>query len=334
MKFTRTKQLMFTNNKWWVWKTTTSFNIAKMFAKNWYKTVIIDLDPQCNISRLALWESFFENDTLKENDILSVLKWLISWRSDVDDSVVFTELWDNLSILPWNIWLSSFESILSNSFNEAAAGQQRGFFISSAITRFLKRKWLYEEIDLFVIDTNPSLSQLNKSIFLWVNYFVVPMNPDAFNHQGIENIWTFFENEKKNWHMSAKVIWEEKWIPTNEMLHWESIFLWYIINSYNVYSKKPISSQKKWIDILPNQVKNHLSLKQSKNWLVELSWSKPIWEIQDYGQLSTLSQEKSKAIFEITEQEAWTIGTIDNLKKSREEFQVIYEELLDRLTKW
>jgi len=75
-------------------------------------------------------------------------------------------------------------------------------------------------------------------------------------------------------------------------------------------------------------------IKQSKNWLVELSWQKPIWEIQDYGQLSTLSQEKSKAIFEITEKEAWMIWTIDNLKKSKEEFQIIYDELLDRLNKW
>ena len=77
-----------------------------------------------------------------------------------------------------------------------------------------------------------------------------------------------------------------------------------------------------------------IDIKQSKNWLVELSWQKPIWEIQDYGQLSTLSQEKSKAIFEITEKEAWMIWTIDNLKKSKEEFQIIYDELLDRLNKW
>jgi len=69
---------------------------------------------------------------------------------------------------------------------------------------------LYEEIDLFIIDTNPSLSPLNKTIFLGVDYFLVPMNPDAFNHQGIENLGNFLEQEKRNWHTTSKVLAKEK----------------------------------------------------------------------------------------------------------------------------
>jgi hypothetical protein len=69
------------------------------------------------------------------------------------------------------------------------------------------------------------------------------------------------------------------------------VFLGYIINSYNVYNKKPIYSQNKWIEVLPEQIKTHLSHKQSKNGLVEMSYQKPLGSIQDYGQLATLSQE-------------------------------------------
>jgi len=325
---------MFTNNKWWVWKTTSSFNIAKMFAKNWYKTVIIDLDPQCNISRLALWDEFMNNNLFSNDNIYKVLENIITWKWDINSYVQFTSLSDNLSILQWSIKLSSFERMLSTWFNESSAGEMRWFVITSAIDRFLKEKGLNEKIDLFIIDTNPWLTQLNKALFLWVDYFVLPNNPDIFNIQWIENIGAFFEKEKKNWALTSAVLARSNNIPSNYVLRWESLFTWYIINSYNVYSKKPISSQKKWIDVLPEQIKNHLSLKQSKNWLVELSWKRSIWTIQDYGQLSTLSQEKSKAIFEITEKEAWLIWTIDNLKKSKEEFQAIYEELLERLERW
>jgi cellulose biosynthesis protein BcsQ len=325
---------MFTNNKWWVWKTTSCYNIASMFAKNWFKTVMIDLDSQCNLSRLALWEDFFENDELKTKDIYAVLKWVIQWKADVDFNVEFTKIWENLSLLPWNIKLSEFESILSNAYNEAASWLERWFFISSAIDRFLRRKWLYEEIDLFIIDTNPSLSVLNKTIFLWTNYFVVPMNPDAFNHQWIENLWNFFTNEKRNWQLSWKVIWKEKEIAWNEILEAEALFIWYFINSYNVYNKKPISSQSRWIEKLPEQVKKNLSYKHWRNWLVEISYKEKIWYIQDYWQLSTLSQESLKAIFEITEKEAKLIWTIDNLNKAKEEFQILYDEILKRLKMW
>jgi len=147
-----------------------------MFAKNGFKTVLIDLDSQCNLLRLALWEDFFENDELKTKDIYAVLKWLIEWKSDINKEIEFAKIWENLFLLPWNIQLSKFENLLATWFNEASAWAIRWYTITSAIDRFLKQKWLYEEIDIFIIDTNPSLSQLNKTIFLWTDYFVVPMN--------------------------------------------------------------------------------------------------------------------------------------------------------------
>ncbi len=321
---------MLTNNKWWVWKTTLSYNIAKMFAKNWYKTILIDLDPQCNLSRLALWEDFFDNEEEK-NDIISVLGWLIEWTSDIRKNTNFTKISENLSILPWNIKLSNFDRMLSNSFNEASSGQLRWYVITSAIDRFLREKWLDEEIDIFIIDTNPSLSQLNKAIFLWTDYFLVPTNPDTFNHQWVENIWDFFYEERRNWNLTSKVLARANNITSGNILNGEPIFIWYVINSYNVYSKKPISSQDKRIKRLPEQIKKHLSLKQSKNGLVELSHKKPIWYVQDYGQLSTLSQDKLKAIFEITKEEAGHIWTIENLEKSKDEFDEIFREVLWRV---
>jgi len=334
MIFPRTKQLMFTNNKWGVWKTTSAYNIAKMFAKNGYKTVLIDLDSQCNLSRLALWENFFEDERLKDKDIYAVLKWLISWTSDINKNIEFTNIWDNLFLLPWNIQLAKFETFLSTGFNEASWGNIRWYNITSAIDRFLKQKWLYEEIDLFIIDTNPSLSGLNKTIFLWTDYFIVPMNPDAFNHQWIENLWWFYEESKKNWNLTAKILAKDWDIPSSSVLNWEALFLWYFINSYNVYNKKPISSQNRWIEKLPEQVRKNLSYKHWRNWLVDISYKEKIWYIQDYWQLSTLSQEKLKAIFDITEEEASLYWTIENLHKAQEEFQIIYEKILERLKMW
>lgn len=166
------------------------------------------------------------------------------------------------------------------------------------------------------------------------DYFVVPMMPDAFNHQGIENIGNFFEQERRNWNMTAKILSRTQNISAGSVLTGEPVFLGYIINSYNVYSKKPITSQRTWIERLPNQIKQNLSLKHCKNGLVEVSYTEPLGQVQDYGQLSTLSQDKHKAIFEITEQEARVYGTQENLKKSQEEFETITTNLIERLKKW
>ena len=53
MKFIRTKKLVFINHKWWIWKTTIAYNTAVKFAEKGYKTVLVDLDPQCNLSRFS-----------------------------------------------------------------------------------------------------------------------------------------------------------------------------------------------------------------------------------------------------------------------------------------
>lgn len=334
MNFPRSKQIVFANNKWGVWKTTLSYNIGKTLSQKGYKVAFIDLDPQCNLSRLALWDTFVEENLFSWDTIYKVLKGIITGGADIDLSVNLIPLEENLSILQGSLSLSNFENILVNSFNEAATGQERGFFVTSAIQRFLRKKGLSDEIDIFIIDTNPSLSQLNKAIFLGTDYFLTPMIPDAFNHQGIENLWTFLEREKRNWTITAKVLANDNDIPSSQVLPWDPIFLGYLLNSYNVYAEKPIKTHQRWIDKLPEKIKESLSLKHWKNGLVELSYSTPIGYVQDYGQLPSLAQEEQKAIFEFTRQEIKEIGTRENLEKSKQEFQEIWEEIIERISRW
>src|SRR3989338_5207231 len=91
MKFTRSKKLVFTNNKGGVGKTTLAFNCAVAFAKAGYKTAIIDLDPQCNITRPAMGDDFYEKTLFSQNEktIYDVLKGVIEGGSDIDLAVQF-----------------------------------------------------------------------------------------------------------------------------------------------------------------------------------------------------------------------------------------------------
>jgi len=66
MKFPRSKKLVFFNNKGGVGKTTLAYNTAVQFANKSYKTVLVDLDPQCNLTRLALGEEYYENTIFSE----------------------------------------------------------------------------------------------------------------------------------------------------------------------------------------------------------------------------------------------------------------------------
>lgn len=335
MKFPRSKKLIFVNNKGGVGKTTLAFNCAVSFAKQGYKTAIIDLDPQCNITRLAMGEEYYALTLFSETEktIFDVLKGVIQGGSDIDTSVQFLQVKasENLYLLKGDINLSTYEALLTTAYNQAAAGQQIGYFQTSAIDRFLRDKGLNEEIDIFIIDTSPSLGLLNQIILLGADYFIVPMMPDAFSVQGIENLGIVFEKWKQNWKVTGKALSGDT--ENRFVLSGDGLFIGYIINSYNVYGKQPIKDHQHWIEEIPKKVKIFLSEKHGRNGLVEKSWKNPLAVIQDYGRIPAKCQEIGVAIFDLDPSliDDIQVGTKENIEKAKEEFKHLSGEIIQVL---
>ncbi|KKR04213.1 MAG: Cobyrinic acid ac-diamide synthase [Parcubacteria group bacterium GW2011_GWC2_39_14] len=339
MKFTRTKKILFTNNKGGVGKTTLAFNCAMSFAKQGYKTVLVDLDPQCNLSRLAVGDNEYEKTLFSsaEKDVFDVLRGVIEGGSDIDLSVPFISVKNgigNLFLLKGSVNLSLYENLLVSAYGLAASGQQLGYFQTSAIDRFLREKGLNEEVDVFVIDTSPGLSLLNQIIFLGADYFTVPMMPDAFSVQGIENLGTMYEKWKQNWKVTGKALsgnTENKYV-----LSGEGLFIGYIINSYNVYAKQPIKDHRHWIEEIPQKVKTYLAEKHGRNGLVEQSWKNPLAIIQDYGRIPAKCQEVGMAIFDLDPDLVEEVhqGTKENIEKSKLEFAELSQKILKILAEY
>ncbi len=336
MKFPRSKKILFTNNKGGVGKTTLAFNCAVTFAKKGYKTVLVDLDPQCNLSQLAMGGNQYEKTLFssEEKDIYDVLKGITEGGSDINLTIPFIPIKENLLLMKGNINLSLYESILTNAYGQAAVGQKLGYFQTSAIDRLLREKGLNEEIDIFVIDTSPSLSLLNQVIFLGSDYFVVPTMPDAFSVQGIENLGSIFEKWKYNWKITGKALSGDT--ENKLILSGEGLFIGYIVNSYNVYGKKPIKDHRYWMEELPKKVKTYLSEKHCRNGLVEASWKDSLAEIQDYGRIPAKCQEIGSAIFDLDPIYIEEIqqGTKENIEKAKEEFDKLSDKILRILTQY
>ncbi len=332
MRFTRSKKLVFFDNKGGVGKTTLAYNTAVKFAENGYKTVLIDLDPQCNLSLLAMGDYFIKEHLIpNEGDIYTVLRKVIDGGGDINLNVDFEKIGPtgNLFLLPGSSNLSQYENSLIASWGEAASGQERGFFSTSAISRFLDKKALSDDIDIFIIDTSPTLGLLNRVVFLDSDYFVTPLMPDAFSIQGIQNLGSIFAEWRENWKVTAKVLAKNKSISADKVLDGDSLFIGYTVNSYNQYGKQPIKVNRDWIEQIPGLVKENISEKHSKNGLVEKSWREPLSVMKDYGTLSPASQDKNKAIFNLIAGEDFqnVQGTRETLEQAQEEFETLYKNL-------
>lgn len=302
MRFPRPKKIVFYNNKGGVGKTTLAFHVGVELARKGLKTALIDLDPQCNLTLQTLGATFYENNLFSEQakTIYDVLKAKVEGSGDIDTTIKPKHVRDNLFILPGDIQLSLYENLLLSGYNDAAAGNLRGYSDTSAIDRYLNEVGASEKIDAFIIDTSPSLGVLNRIIFLGAEYFIVPITPDSYSVQGVKNLGVIFENWKKNWKNTAQAAAVAGRTPVNQVLRGDALFIGYVINSFNVYDKRVVRRQADWLEKIPNEVKIFLSEKHGRNGLVEQSWKKPLGEMQDYGQLTAISME-NKAVVEIGE---------------------------------
>lgn len=338
MKFPRSKKVIFANNKGGVGKTTLAFNCAVSFAEKGYKAVLVDLDPQCNLSRLAMGEEYYREHLFSDSEktIADVLKGVVEGGADIDLRVRFLSVQasPNLSLLKGDINLSVYESLLITAYGQAAAGQQIGYFQTSAIDRFLREKGLSEQVDIFVIDTSPSLGLLNQMIILGADYFVVPMLPDAFSVQGIENLGIVYERWKINWRNSARALAGNT--ETKFVLPGDPLFIGYMVNSYNVYGEQPIADHRAWMEKIPAKVREYLSEKHCRNGLVETSWKNPLQIIQDYGRIPSKCQELGVAIFDLNPSLVADHhqGTKENIEKSKEQFSALSDNMLKVLSSY
>ena len=337
MKFTRSKVLTFFNNKGGVGKTTLSYNCSVYFARLGYKVCMIDLDPQCNLTRLSVGEEELENSFFsnKNKTIYDVIEGIVTAKGDIDQSIIPQKLKnDNLYIMRGDQRLSNYDDLLAGYYAQAAGGNEAGYRQTSAISRYIKYSGMEQQFDIFIIDTSPTLGSLNKIILLDTDYFVVPVNPDAFSLQGIENLGLKLEEWKRNWKNTAQALAGK--IQSELVLKGEGLFIGYILNSYNVYAKKLIRNHDRWAQLIPEKVKTYLSERHSRNGLVAMSSANALGNIQDYGLMPAKCQEESIALFELDPETIANnqVGTKENIEKSKVEFETLANNILSILEKY
>ena len=160
------KILTFYNHKGGVSKTSTTFNIAHLLAEMGKKVLVVDADPQCNITELLIGDIIAKYDaemesTGKENEIpgttlLNILLPRISGDiPEVDiNAVESIKVKDNLFLIRGDVQLSSIEDSLSEAHQQRFSTnihEKRTYVaIGDFLTRFGKKN-SFVYIYLFII---------------------------------------------------------------------------------------------------------------------------------------------------------------------------------------
>lgn len=172
-----TKTIAVINHKGGVGKTTSALNIAGGLAKKGNKTLLIDLDPQADLT-VALGCSD-QNDNLYET--------LINGKS-----FVYEKIEEDLDLVTSSLKLADAEIEL---FSQMAREQK--------LQKALNRKNGY---DYIIIDCPPSLNQLTINALVAADYILIPLVAEYFSLKALNSIVKIVEAIQNNFNSNLKVL--------------------------------------------------------------------------------------------------------------------------------
>lgn len=346
-----TRILTLYNHKGGVSKTTTTFHLAHALAEfHGKKVLVVDADPQCNLTELCLTPLIEELDSKEEQTgspqelpgttILDALgPRLDGDRADVDvASIKLVELpskWP-IWILRGDIGLSEAEDKLSYAHSQRMTSdmhQKRNYV---AIHDMLRRLGAREKFDYILVDVGPSAGALTRSCFLSCDLFLVPVAPDRFNYQAIKSLTRIL----KRWIEEHRQV-----VPDFQKLSLNVAtkppqFRGLIVQRFQKYRGRAKPGYRLWMDRIPERASKLLlpdlvASAVSKEVVFDACLTDPrAAEIPDFASLAPMMLTHACPVWRLTkEQTEWTGNVWDDRNAEMKKLAELFNGLAVRLLK-
>jgi cellulose biosynthesis protein BcsQ len=192
------KSVCFFNNKGGVGKTTLIANLAAELAFNSKKKILlIDADPQCNLTQYLLSDDEYIDEYNKDEPltIYSVIHPLSIGKGYKEELPIRNVSNFGCDVIIGDPRLAMKEDLLSQDWRDARAGGTRGLRTTFVFHDLIVKAHKY---DFIFFDMGPSLGAINRSILLVSDFFILPATIDIFSKWAIKNIGTALSTWQKD----------------------------------------------------------------------------------------------------------------------------------------
>ncbi|SHM31009.1 ParA family protein [Vreelandella subglaciescola] len=335
------KLLSLFSHKGGVSKTTTTFNLGWQLADKGHKTLIVDADPQCNLTALVLDYNSVRDieDFYKENpgsDLSAGLRPVMSGRlTGLQPGNPVKTGNDNLYLYCGNLALSEMETQMSVALTTSTAIPAIKN-LPGSIGELLRLTGETHGFEYVLIDMSPSVGALNECLLMSSDYFIVPTSPDFFCAQAIKSL----SNVIPKWNADvapfrdSEIDYKIPEIPPK--------FIGFISQRYRPRSGAPAKSFQRWIDVIKETVSTELipaldsiGMTITNDEFAQYSRTDEPYNlanVADFNSLIAQSQKFNVPIFALSDEQLEQSGVIlDNMKESRDNFNEVFENLADEL---
>lgn len=247
-----TPVLTFFNNKGGVGKTSLVYHISWMLSKTGHSVMVVDLDPQANLTAAFLPEQTLEKlwDVPAQDRGKTIYQCVerLAGVGDIRDPVLF-RIENELFFLAGDLALSGFEDLLSTEWPNCLGSQNlyRPFRVITSFWQVIQSGARRCGAEIVLVDVGPSLGAVNRSALIATDCVVVPLAADLYSRQGLRNLGPTLRRWRSDWRKRSHN-WEAPEFPLPEG-HMRPVG--YLIQQHGVRLSRPVQAYDRWVRCMP-----------------------------------------------------------------------------------
>ncbi|TVQ50908.1 MAG: hypothetical protein EA366_16225 [Spirulina sp. DLM2.Bin59] len=334
------------NHKGGVSKTTTTFNLGWMLASKGKRVILVDSDPQCNLTGMALGEET-EDDEARIQEIYNTVSNIKTALAPAFESqpraieavnCIPVQGRDGLFLLPGHVGFVEYEVTLGIA-QELSGSIQTLKNLPGSINDLFEKTAAKFNADYILIDMSPSLGSINQNLLMISDFFLVPTTADFFSVMAIDSLVKVLPK----WYAWAKLassmpILREANYPFPDI---KLRFLGIIVQNYRIIRGKETAAFQTWIEKIEKAVSEKLipTLQRSNMMLPDQMYrdqgigdSLSLAKISNFNSLIALSQKHRTPVYALTPQQLGQKGKVLEINQKRqEEFRKTFSDLADKI---
>ncbi|WP_410665971.1 ParA family protein [Amycolatopsis sp. lyj-84] len=339
--------IAFFNNKGGVSKTTTCFNVGWMLAERGHKVVLVDADPQCNLTGMVIdvredgaLENFYrDNPTRNLKDALEPA-FASRPKPLVAVDCVPVEGRENLWLIPGHVGLAEDEVSLGIAQQLSESVQALKNLPGSFRHLFDLTSEAYDA-DYVLVDLSPGLGSINQNLVTTADYFAVPVSPDIFSVMALESLtrvlprWASWARNAAQLDALADADYP---FPEPKLK-----FLGTIVQRYRLKGGEPTEAFRRYFEeldgaiggrLIPAFSKADLLLENSAYADAGLEETLRLASIPDFNTLIANSQQSRKPVFMLTQEDIGKRGFVwATQKENIESYRRIFDDIAVKIEK-
>lgn len=329
--------LTFFNNKGGVGKTALIYHLAWMFASLRKRVVIVDLDPQANLTAAFLDEDKIEAIWNKQG-VGSTIYQCVKPLTGVGDIAepVLQNIATDLYLLPGDVNLSGYEDALSAEWPNSMGDNHlyRPMRILSSFWQVMQLAAKKVQADIILVDIGPNLGAINRSVLVATDYVAIPLGADLFSLQGLKNLgptlrsWkNLWQKRLDNWNASA----EKSSFPDFKLPHGKMEPIGYLCQQHGVRLDRPVKAYDKWVQRIPDVYRESVLYEMPGNGGHQADDPYCLATIKHYRSLIPMAQEHRKPVFNLTSADG-AIGSHANaVQDAKKDFKQLAEKIAEKI---